>query len=214
MSEHHKLSIISAYPLADITGVVLAGGRGQRMGGIDKGLQPLAGQPMAAYAIAALKAQCARVVISANRNLAAYAAFGCEVIQDQDTGFLGPLSGMASALAIAATPLTLFVPCDSPLISTALGRRLWAAKIAAGKAIAVAADEERYHPVFALMDSALAANAAAYLQSGARKIDRWFDTIGWVTADCADIAYSFLNINRIADKEKLERRLTPPSQLS
>ena len=198
---------ITPYPRADITGVVLAGGEGRRMGGVDKGLEPLAGQPMAAHALAALRGQCATVLINANRNLPAYAALGCPVVADSIGEFFGPLAGMSSAMAEVATPLTLFVPCDSPLLAADLGARLWAGKQAAGAEIAVARDAERYHPVFTLMDTALAASARAYLQSGERRIDRWFAQHHWVQVDCSAVADSFININSPQERSALEARL-------
>ena len=138
-----------------------------------------------------------------------YAALGYAVVADEGSGHQGPLSGMASAMAAVSTPLTLFVPCDSPLVSAELGARLWAAKVKANASIAVARDSERYHPVFALMDTELAISARQYLQEQGRRIDRWFDTQGWIQVDCTDIAESFLNINRAEERDKLNARLTP-----
>jgi len=195
------------YPQDQITGVVLAGGRGRRMGGVDKGLELLAGRPMAAYAVAALREQCGQVLLNANRNGALYAELGCRVFADASGDFDGPLAGIATGLAEAGQDLVLFAPCDSPLVSPLLGERLYQARARAGAEIAVAHDGERLHPVFALIPAALSASAAAFLAAGERKIDLWYAQHHTVKVPMQDLADSFLNINRIADKAALEARL-------
>lgn len=195
------------YPTDAVTGVVLAGGQGSRMGGVDKGLVTLAGRPMASWAVAALSRQCSTVLVNANRNAPAYEALGCAVVADRLNGFAGPLAGIATALATARTRWVLFAPCDSPLVADTLGPRLWAGLQAAGTRIAVASDGDRHQPVFALMASALADEAHAALEAGERKIDRWYRQMGWTIVDCADIAWTFANVNRPEDREALESRL-------
>ena len=110
-----------------ITGLILAGGRAQRMGGQDKGLLPLAGQPLVAHVIAALAPQVCDIVINANRNAEAYSSQGYRVFADAVGGYCGPLAGIESGLGLAATPYLLSVPCDSPFLPPALGQRLYAA---------------------------------------------------------------------------------------
>ena len=119
-----------------ITGLILAGGRARRMGGQDKGLIPLAGRPLIAWVIEALRPQVGSILISANRNQAAYAAFGYPVIGDEAggpdlTGFQGPLAGIAAAMTLAQTPWLLTLPCDTPLLPADLAARLAAALTAA-----------------------------------------------------------------------------------
>jgi molybdopterin-guanine dinucleotide biosynthesis protein A len=192
-----------------ITAVVLAGGRATRMGGQDKGLVPLAGKPMVAWVIAALAPQAGRLLINANRNLAAYAAFGCEVVPDAEGGFLGPLAGLAAALDVADTPFVLTAPCDSPLVAPDLAARLHAASVQSGAEIAVAHDGERLQPVFALYRREVAPSLTAYLAGGGRKIDRWYAAHSLVEVDFSDRKESFLNVNDPAGREALEARMAP-----
>lgn len=197
----------SPYPRSDVTGVVLAGGAGRRMGGIDKGLALIGTRPMVAYVIDALAAQTNTVLINANRNVERYAAFGYRVISDSVGEFFGPLAGMATAMAAASTPYVLFAPCDSPLVALSLGQRLWQDLNARQADIAVAHDGERYHPVFALMRATLADSALDYLGRGERKIDRWFDQHRWCQVDCADIHATFANVNRPEEHTAIKERL-------
>jgi molybdenum cofactor guanylyltransferase len=192
------------YPQAQITGVVLAGGRARRMGGGDKGLALFNGRPMAAHVVAALQPQCVRVIINANRNHDDYAALGCEVVADHDSQFNGPLAGIARGLECSNTPWTLFAPCDSPLASTRLGPLLWAALADAD--IAMAAVGERTHPVFALMRTSLADSVKQAMDAGERKIDRWYTQHATIVVSLPQIAESFLNVNRPEDLAELEHR--------
>lgn len=200
-----------AYPQARITGVVLAGGRARRMGGEDKGLTPFKGRPMAAYVVDALAAQCARVIVNANRNHDAYAALGCEVVADDDGEFNGPLAGIARGLACATTTWALFAPCDSPLTSTRLGPLLWQALANKHADIGMAAVGERTHPVFALMRTSLVDSVHEALARGERKIDRWYAQHATITVDLPQITDSFLNVNRPEDLAALEQRMPGPA---
>ncbi len=199
---------MTPYPREDITAVVLAGGRARRMGGEDKGLVEVAGRPMVAHTIDALRPQTAGVVVNANRNAGAYrAATGCRVIADTVGGFAGPLAGMASALEASATRLLLTVPCDSPLVTGTLGPRLHEAMARRGAEIAVAHDGERMQPVFALLTRALLPDLLAFLAAGERRIDAWYATRHAVTADFSDLPDTFLNVNTPEERDRLERRL-------
>lgn len=200
-----------AYPRSDITGVVLAGGRGQRMGGIDKGLIPLAGKPMVAHVLAALRPQVATIVLNANRNLDEYAAFGCRVVADAIGDYYGPLAGVASAMQVAATTYVLTVPCDSPLLAHDLVARLYRALSDENAEISVAHDGERMHPVFALLQRELLPSLRAYLQSGERKIDRWFARHRLVVAHFPDEPETFVNINSPQERLIVEARLAQVS---
>ena len=121
-----------------ITGVILAGGRGSRMGGVDKGLQDLQGRPLVQWVLERLAPQVDSVLINANRNLPRYAGFGCPVLPDLIPDFAGPLAGLQAALAGAATPLVATVSCDSPLLPADLVRRLQEALAAADADLTVA----------------------------------------------------------------------------
>ena len=190
-----------------VTGVILAGGRAKRMGGVDKGLVPIGGRPMIAWVIDALRPQVAGVMINANRSHESYGQFGCPVIDDGDSEFRGPLAGMASAMRIARTPYIAVVPCDSPLLGGELVERLYAAVASSGSPVAVAHDGERLQPVFALLACDLLQDLAGYLDDGQRKIDRWYARHGYESVDFSDVADSFANINAPEDRSVLEESL-------
>jgi len=190
-----------------ITGVILAGGKATRMGGVDKGLVPINERPMIAYVIDALRPQVADVLINANRNHDKYREFERTVIADGDSEFRGPLAGIASGMQAARTPYVAFAPCDSPLLCGDLVRRLYAALSETGSRIAVAHDGGRLQPVFALLDRSLLDDLTRYLDGGGRKIDQWYAEHGYSTADFSDVPESFSNINEPADKRVLEDKL-------
>ena len=192
---------------ASITGVVLAGGRGRRMGGEDKGLVTLAGEPMAAHVVHRLRPQVAALLISANRNQERYAALGCPVVPDLLTNYQGPLAGIASALQVATTPFVMCVPCDSPLIGTDIVARMADAMTRADADIVVAHDGEREHPVFLLLKRTLLPSLREFLEKGERKIDRWFAEHRVARADFSDCADAFVNVNDPEEHRAVEARL-------
>lgn len=199
-----------------ITGIVLAGGRARRMGGIDKGLVPLCGRAMIEHVLDHLSGQVGTVVINANRNSDTYAALpghhGCRIVPDRDGSYAGPLSGMSAGLRAAATPWCVTVPCDSPLMGTDIVQRLYRALQAGGADIAVAHDGERAHPVVTLLSADLAPSIDAFLESGERKIDRWFDRHNWVHADFSDAPEYFINVNTEEERRIVESELCPDQQ--
>jgi len=202
---------IQSPPRQEITGVVLAGGRGSRMGGEDKGLVELDGRPMVEYVIARLRSQVGAIVISANRNQERYAALGFPVVPDLLGGYQGPLAGMASALQAASTPYVVTVPCDSPLIGDDLVERLAAALVREAADVAVAYDGQRTHPVFLLLKRALLPSLLAFLEAGERKIDLWFARHRVAQADFSDCPEAFINVNDPAEHRALEARLREAS---
>lgn len=185
-----------------VTGAVLAGGLGRRMSadgqGIDKGLQPLRGRPLVAHAIERLAPQVDAVLINANRNLEAYAAFGLPVVSDAIAGYAGPLAGLASVLRVAQTDWVLTVPCDSPLLPDDLLMRMSAAARAADARISVARTAEGEQPVFLLVERSLADDLEGWLAAGGRRIDAWYRRLSPAFADFPD-AKAFSNINTPAD---------------
>lgn len=191
----------------NITGVILAGGRGSRMGGEDKGLVVLNGRPMVEHVMARLRPQVGQVVVSANRNHDRYAALGVSVVPDLLADYQGPLAGMASALQTAQTPYLVTVPCDSPLIGPDLVARLAQALEREQADIAVAHDGERTHPVFLLLKRALLPSLLAFLDAGERKIDRWFARHRLATADFRDCPEAFVNVNDPDERRAVEARL-------
>lgn len=190
---------------AKITGVVLAGGRGRRMGGEDKGLLPFRGKPLVAYALAALETVAGHILINANRNREAYARFGFPVVADHSDGFDGPLAGLLSAMRAAETPYVLTLPCDSPLVSGGLLRRFPARLAETSAELCVAHDGGRSHPVFLLAERRLADDLEAYLAQGERRVQTWLDRHKPAWVDCSDHPEVFANINTPEDLAALER---------
>jgi molybdopterin-guanine dinucleotide biosynthesis protein A len=178
-----------------ITGVVLAGGLGRRMGGTDKGLQELRGQPMVHWVIERLAPQVDELLINANQNGERYAAFGHRVVPDQIPGFAGPLAGLHAALATATHPLVATAPCDSPFLPADLISRLFSALTAADADLAVAKTFDQPHPVFCLCQRSVLPHLTEFLESGGRKVDRWYSTLNIVEVAFDDEADAFENIN-------------------
>ncbi len=187
-------------PKTDITGLILAGGRGTRMGGVDKGLQSYLGLPLAQHALNRLKPQVRSVMINANRNLAAYEAMGVPVWADDLPDFPGPLAGMLAGLTQCSTPYLVTVPCDSPHFPSDLVARL-AAGLADGEhdmATAYTREGDRRipQPVFCLMKVSLRERLRAFILNGERKTGAWPRTQRNAQVCFADDA-AFININSV-----------------
>jgi molybdopterin-guanine dinucleotide biosynthesis protein A len=182
-----------------ISGIVLAGGQGRRMGGVDKGLQLLRGKPMAVWVLERLAPQVSEVLINANQNLEAYAKFGHRVVPDAIDGFAGPLAGLHAGLAAASQPLAVTVPCDSPFLPLDLVARLRAAleKNCADLAVAKTADQP--HPVFSLVRRGVRDDLEKFLAGGGRKIDAWYAALKVVEVAFDDEAEAFANINTLEE---------------
>jgi molybdopterin-guanine dinucleotide biosynthesis protein A len=192
-----------------ITGVILAGGLGRRMGGIDKGLQELRGQPMVYRVIERLAPQVDELLINANRNVERYAAFGHRVVPDQIPDYAGPLAGLHAALSAAAQPLVATVPCDSPFLPADLVSRLFSALTATNADLAVARTFDQPHPVFCLCKREVLPHLSEFLASGGRKFDRWYATLKVVEVAFDDEAEAFENINT---REELDRCAATPGE--
>ncbi len=199
-----------------ITGIVLAGGKGSRMGGTDKGLQNFNGTPLALHALLRLQMQDGGLVgdqmINANRNLAAYEAFGVPVWPDSISDFPGPLGGFLTGLERCETPYLLTVPCDVPRFPLDLARRLAAAFDDPATEIAMASAPEdgqlRTQPVFCLMRIDLMESLTAFTQGGGRKIDAWTAQHRTVEVPFnlpGDDGDAFRNANTLAELHALER---------
>ncbi|GAA5169249.1 MULTISPECIES: molybdenum cofactor guanylyltransferase MobA [Halomonadaceae] len=176
-----------------ITALVLAGGRGRRMGGIDKGWASYRQRSLIEWVLSRLARQVDHVLINANRSRTAYEALGWPVIGDRSGGYQGPLMGIWSGLCAAETPLVLVVPCDTPCLPLDLVERLYASLGAHD--IAVAHDGERSQPVVALLRRGLAADLERALAAGERKVERWYARHAWVSVDFSDCPEAFANIN-------------------
>ncbi|PKH19101.1 molybdenum cofactor guanylyltransferase MobA [Enterobacterales bacterium CwR94] len=185
--------------IKDITGVILAGGQGQRMGGKDKGLVNYRGVPLYQHVATCLKPQVGILKISANRNLTRYADSGMPVITDSLPDFQGPLAGMLSALQQADTSWCLFAACDTPLLPSDLVERLWQAK--EERQIVWARSAGRDHPVIALVHSSLAAPLKAYLESGERRVLAFFQKHSGHAIDFIEDE-AFANFNTLQDLER------------
>ena len=180
---------------ADVTGIVLAGGMGRRMGGVDKGLVLLSGQPMVAHVLARLAPQVGALVINANQNLERYAAFGHPVVPDDVGGFAGPLAGLHAGMSRATTPYVATAPCDSPFLPDDLVARLAAGMTRERAQLAVAYTFAQPHPVFALVERSVFPHLTAFLRDGGRKIDAWYATLRVVAVPFDDEEAAFRNIN-------------------
>ncbi len=202
---------------ADITGLILAGGRGSRMGGVDKGLQPYRGLPMALHTLMRLAPQVGEVLINANRNLGAYESFGVPVWPDSSADFPGPLGGFLVGLERCETPYLVTVPCDTPDFPHDLVSRLAEALQSQGADLAVARSPDaaapgggagtaprlQTQPVFCLMRSSLVEDLLVFMQAGGRKIDQWSARHRTAFADFGD-ASAFVNANTLAELQQLE----------
>lgn len=194
-----------------VAGVILAGGRAERMGGQDKGLLSLLGQPLVAHLIRVLRPQVPELIINANRNLEVYRAWSCPVISDDMGRYLGPLAGMLAAISNTEADYVLTVPCDSPLLPADYASRMMATLIAEEAELSVAHDGHRLQPVFALLHRDLGGSLRRYLESGERKIDRWFARHRMATADFSDCPAMFRNINTPEDLTLLEQEMSARS---
>ncbi len=190
-----------------MTGLVLAGGLGRRMGGEDKGLVELAGRPLVEHVLDALRPQVGTLWINANRNLDRYAAYGHPVVSDTLQGYMGPLAGVLSALQRLQTEFLVTAPCDAPLVAPDLVSRLYDAYISNDADVAVATDGRRQQPVFLLLRADAAPALESYLASGGRKIDTWFSQVRLAEADFSDALDTFVNVNDPDERQRLEARL-------
>jgi len=180
---------------ARITGLVLAGGQGRRMGNVDKGLQLLRGRPMIAWVLDRFAPQVSEVLINANQNLDEYARFGHRVVPDEIGGYAGPLAGLHAGLKVAAHPFLATVPCDSPFLPTDLVQRLHDALIEVHADVAVAKTGTQPHPVFSLVRSSVLAHLTHFLDGGGRKIDAWYASLKVIEVPFDDQPEAFSNIN-------------------
>ncbi len=185
------------------TGIVLAGGRGSRLSGADKGLMDLQGRPLIAHVLERLRPQVSTLLISANRNLDQYAQFAIPVVHDEPPSgcepFTGPLAGVLAGMSRATTPFVAVVPCDAPRLSVDLIAQLDAARQAQRASACYAHDGSRAQFVFAVLASNLRGSLHDYLARGERSVEGWYSQIGAVRADCSHLAASFANLNTPAD---------------
>jgi molybdenum cofactor guanylyltransferase len=182
---------------ARVAAVILAGGQGRRMGGADKGLVGYRGRPLIEWTLEALAPQVGEILISANRNLDAYAAYGCRVLPDTLPDFPGPLAGVLAALETVDADWLLVTPCDTPHLPADLVSRLLQAARREHVPLAVAADEARVHHSCFIVRTDQRAHLAAYLARGERAVRRWQAELA-STAVRFDAA-CFVNVNQPED---------------
>ena len=187
-----------------ITGVVLAGGQGRRMGGVDKGLRELNGKAMVAWVLERFTPQVDEVLINANQNLDVYAQFGHRVVPDVIGGFAGPLAGLQRGLSEAQHPLVATTPCDTPFLPHDLVARLHAALHAQQAQLAVARTGDQPHPVFCVCRRDVLPHLTEFLNNGGRKIDAWYATLKVVEVAFDDEPDAFSNINTAEELRAFE----------
>lgn len=200
---------------SEITGLILAGGRGMRMGQVNKGLQELNGKTMVAHVIEKLLPQVGTILINANQDQDRYAQYGFPVIADTIADYAGPLAGLESALSICQTKYLLSTPCDSPFLPSDLASRLASAMIREGSQLAVPVTYEhvegelkkQIQPVFCMLERNLHESLADFLKNGGRKISDWFDQLQ-VSELVFENHHEFSNINT---KAELAAYAKPPA---
>ncbi|MFW2374366.1 MAG: molybdenum cofactor guanylyltransferase MobA [Gammaproteobacteria bacterium] len=197
----------------DITGIILAGGRAQRMSGQDKGLLPVFGQTMIKLVIVQLEPQVKTIIINANRNIEKYQQYNYPVISDHDSkNFHGPLAGMLSTMLSSNTKYILTAPCDSPFIPTDYSSRMLSALLEHQADICVVHDGHRMQPVFALIKTRLADSLQHFLDKGDRKIDLWYSQHKTQLVDFSDCDNLSININTPDELAKLEQLFSERKQ--
>jgi molybdenum cofactor guanylyltransferase len=177
-----------------VTGVILAGGRGTRMGGADKGLAEYQGRLLIEWMIERIRPQVDELLINANRNLDRYASYGLPLVCDLRDDYSGPLAGLEAAMAKAAHDWLLMVPCDTPALPRNLVARLMTEATGPGAAVAVAQTQQGWHPAVALVRRSLAADLGAFLASGQRRVRDWISQQSHVAVSF-DAAADFANLN-------------------
>jgi molybdopterin-guanine dinucleotide biosynthesis protein A len=191
--------------LTSVTGLILAGGKGSRMGGVDKGLQNFRGRRLVDHVYERLAPQVGGIIINANQNHDEYRTFGVRVVSDAIGGFAGPLAGLHAGLSVSKRPFLASAPCDSPFLPADLVERLFARIDASGAELAVAKTGDQPHPVFSLVRRGVLDHLSEFLKGGGRKIDAWYATLNVVEVPFDDEAESFSNINTLDELASYEK---------
>ena len=195
--------------LSSVTGLILAGGKGSRMGGVDKGLQAFRGKRLVDHVYERFAPQVGGVIINANQNQEEYKSFGVRVVSDAIGGFAGPLAGLHTGLSVSKRPFLASVPCDSPFLPEDLVERLYKRIDETGAELAVAKTGEQPHPVFSLMRRGVLDHLGDFLKGGGRKIDAWYATLNVVEVAFDDNPDAFSNINTEEELRAFESRESP-----
>ncbi len=188
----------------NVTAVILAGGKGRRMDGKDKGLMELANRPLIEYVIEAIRPQVETIILNANRNKEQYSSYGFPVVSDTLPDYQGPLAGFIRAMKSSTTSHIVTLPCDGPFLPGDLVERLISSLNDNDAEIAVAHDGDRMQPVYSLIPVALSDSLDAFLESGERKIDLWYKQHRVALADFSDCPETFRNINTAEQRDRLQ----------
>ena len=192
----------------EISSIILAGGRGTRMGGIDKGLVKLQHKSLIQHLIERLTPQVNEIIINANREITQYQALGYAVLQDETAVFIGPLAGLSLGLKHTKYEYLLTVPCDSPLLPMDLAQRLLSSLLEHRAEIAVATSNGDAHPVFCLCKKSVLPSLIIYLEQGDRKVSTWQKSLNYVEVDFSDNPEAFINLNTFEELAALELKLS------
>lgn len=190
-------------PHAEISAIILAGGRARRMGGVEKGLVSLRGRPLIRHVIDVIRPQAAHLFISANRRFDTYSALGPRVVADRWPDLRGPLAGVASVLMEVTTPYVLISPCDTPFLPQDLAARLGTCLLKSRACAAVAHSAGRLQPLCALMRSDMAPELTAYVAAGRAGVGQWWIEQAAVRVEFSDGA-AFANINTLEEVRDAE----------
>lgn len=190
----------------DVTAVILAGGKGRRMDGKDKGLVELAERPLIEHVISAIEPQVKTIILNANRNQEQYSHYGYQVISDELDNYQGPLAGFFSGMKKATTSHIVTLPCDGPLLPVDLVERLIFVSEEKNAEIAVAHDGQRMQPVYSLIPTSLIASLNNFLDAGERKIDLWYKQHRVALAYFSDCPETFININTARERDSLQNK--------
>jgi len=190
--------------MQSVTGLILAGGKGSRMGGVDKGLQVFRSKRLVDHVFERLAPQVGGVIINANQNHEEYKSFGVRVVSDAIGGFAGPLAGLHAGLSVSKRPFLASAPCDSPFLPTDLVERLYNRLDETGAELAVAKTGDQPHPVFSLMRRGVLDHLGDFLKAGGRKIDAWYATLTVVEVAFDDEPQAFSNINTLEELQTWE----------
>ena len=190
--------------MQNVTGLILAGGQGRRMGGVDKGLQAFRGKRLVDHVYERLAPQVGGIIINANQNYDAYKSFGVRVVSDAIGNFAGPLAGLHARLSISRRPYLVSAPCDSPFLPGDLVARLFAGIEDSGAELAVARTGKWLQPVFCLLRSGVLDHLTAFLKGGGRKVDAWYATLPVAEVQFDDETEAFANINTSDELKALD----------
>ena len=202
---------MSQCPSDQVTGIILAGGRGVRVGGEDKGLLVFNGEPIVKKVFKSLNQQVHMVVVSANRHVEEYQSFGVPVVKDRLPDYQGPLAGIEAALTVCMTPYALVVPCDAPFIRHDLAQKLYDKMEETNVNIVFAQSyteqgEVAAEPTFALIRSCMLSHLRVYLDSGKRKVLGWYELTDHASV-LIDDPLCFANANTPEDFDRLSSQV-------